>query len=312
MSPSPFVHIVDEVPEIVLAEGTPGPVLLVSLDGFLDAGGAAQSALAHLTGDVPGRVVATFDVDAFYDYRARRPPMTFSEDHYEDYQAPRLVCRLMHDAAGTAYLLLHGPEPDTHWEAFCAGVRTVVEHFGVSLVVSWGAVPMAVPHTRPVMVTHHANRRELVTRSSMWRGAIRIPASALALLELRLGEWGHPATGFVAHVPHYLATVDYPLSAVPLLESAAEATGLTWDLTALHARAAERAEDIRRQVEDSAEIRDVVEGLEQQYDAFHRPEDEERLPLAEERELPTAEQLGAQFERFLADLDEGDRDDKGR
>jgi hypothetical protein len=65
-------------------------------------------------------------------------------------------------------------------------------------------------------------------------------------------------------------------------------------------------------VEDSAEVRDVVAGLEQQYDAFHRPDDDERLPLAEEGELPTADQLGAQFERFLADLDEGDRDDKGR
>jgi hypothetical protein len=65
-------------------------------------------------------------------------------------------------------------------------------------------------------------------------------------------------------------------------------------------------------VEESAEIRDVVSGLEQQYDAFHRPDDDERLPLAEEGELPTGEELGAQFERFLADLDEGDRDDKGR
>ncbi len=308
---TPHLHIVDEVPELV-HDGGDGPVLLTALDGFLDAGGAAQSALTHLTDAHPGRVVATFDVDAFYDYRARRPPMTFAEDHYEDYQAPRLVCRLMHDAAGTAYLLLHGPEPDTHWEAFCAAVRALVEHFEVSLVVSWGAVPMAVPHTRPVMVTQHANRTDLVTRASMWRGAIRIPSSALALLELRLGEWGHPATGFVAHVPHYLANLDYPQSAIPLLESASAATGLSWDLAALHARAAERAEDITRQVEESSEIRDVVEGLEQQYDAFHRPEDDERLPLAEERELPTADQLGAQFERFLADLDEGDRGDKGR
>ncbi len=309
---SPHVFIVDEVPELPLQQDGSGPVMITVLEGFLDAGGAAQSALSHLLGADQGRVVATFEIDAFYDYRARRPPMTFAEDHYEDYQAPRLVCRLVHDAAGTAYLLLHGPEPDTHWEAFCAAVRTVVEHFGVSLVVSWGAVPMAVPHTRPVMVTHHANRSELVTRASMWRGAIRIPASAQALLELRLGEWGHPATGFVAHVPHYLAQVDYPLSAIPLITAAAEATGLVWDLTALHTRAAERAEDITRQVEDSAEVRDVVAGLEQQYDAFHRPEDDERLPMADDGDLPTADQLGAQFERFLADLDEGDRDDKGR
>ena len=307
--PDRLVHIVDDVPEL---EDASDLVMVTVLEGFLDAGGAAQSALSHLLETDQGRVVATFEIDAFYDYRARRPPMTFAEDHYEDYQAPRLVCRLVRDAAGAPYLLLHGPEPDTHWEAFCAAVRTVVEHFGVSLVVSWGAVPMAVPHTRPVMITHHGNRPELVTRSSMWRGAIRIPASALALLELRLGEWGHAATGFVAHVPHYLAQVDYPLSAIPLLTAASEATGLHWDLAGLHARAAARADDIATQVAESAEVRDVVAGLEQQYDAFHRPDDDERLPLAEDGELPTGEELGAQFERFLADLDEGDRDDKGR
>ena len=309
---SPHVHIVDDVPELEPEDASRGLVLVTVLEGFLDAGGAAQSALSHLLEQDQGRVVATFEIDAFYDYRARRPPMAFVEDHYEDYQPPRLVCRLVHDATGTPYLLLHGPEPDTHWEAFCAAVRTVVEHFGVSLVVSWGAVPMAVPHTRPVMITHHGNRPDLVTRPTMWRGAIRIPASALALLELRLGEWGHPATGFVAHVPHYLAQVDYPLSAIPLIEAASQATGLRWDLTALHARAAERADDITRQVEESEQIRDVVAGLEQQYDAFHRPDDEERLPLADDEPLPTGDELGAQFERFLADLDEGDRDDKGR
>ena len=146
---NPHVHIVDDVPELDADPGAPGPVLLTVLEGFLDAGGAAQSALSHLLAQDAGGVVATFEIDAFYDYRARRPPMTFAEDHYEDYQAPRLVCRLLHDAEGTPYLLLHGPEPDTHWEAFCAAVRTVVEHFGVRLTVSWGAVPMAVRRGLP-------------------------------------------------------------------------------------------------------------------------------------------------------------------
>lgn len=314
MSPS-HVHIVDDVPE--LDGRAEPPVLVVTLDGFLDAGQAAQTALTHVTEDDGGRVVATFEVDAFYDYRARRPPITFVEDHYEDYEPPRLVVRLVHDATGTAYLLLHGPEPDTHWEAFCRGVRQVVDHFGVRLVVTWGSVPMAVPHTRPVMVTQHANRADLITRPSIWRGDLRIPSSALSLLELRLGEWDHPATGFVAHVPHYLAQVDYPASALPLLESTTETTGLTWDLEPLRVRSATRAVEIAAQVEDSAEVRDVVTGLEQQYDAFHRPDDEERLPLAEERELPTADQLGAEFEQFLAGLDEGgaggrDKGDMGK
>ncbi len=301
--PARLVHIVDEVPELATGDGLAGPVLVVSLDGFLDAGSAGRIATDYLLGEEPGRVVASLEIDAFYDYRARRPPMSFVEDHYERYDAPRLVVRLLRDARDTPYLLLHGPEPDTHWEAFTRSVRAVVEHFGVRLVVALGSVPMAVPHTRPVTVTQHATRRDLMVGENVWRGEIRIPASAVSLLELRLGEWGHDATGFVAHVPHYAAQGDYPLAAVSLVESLEVVTGLEWELAGLQESAAARQADIAAQVSDNDEVRAVVEGLEQQYDAFHGVRDGDALPLAESGDLPTAEELGEEFERFLAGLD---------
>lgn len=309
---SRFVHIVDDVPELLERREGAGPVLLHALDGFLDAGNAAQLAARHLVGLDDGRVVASFEVDDFYDYRARRPPMSFVENHYESYEAPRLVVRLHHDRHGSAFLLLHGPEPDMHWEGFARAVRRVVEHFGVRMTVALGAVPMAVPHTRPVMLTNHATSPDLLVRENVWKGQIRVPASAQALLELRLGEWGHSAIGFVAHIPHYVAQFDYPTAAVSLLESVEEATGLEWDLEPLRVSGEAKMAEIAAQIEDSDEVRDVVQGLEQQYDAFHRPAtgEGEALPLAEEQELPTGEELGAEFERFLAGLDRPNRPDE--
>ena len=307
------VHIVDDVPELagLAGQGT-GPVLLHSLDGFLDAGNAGGLAVQHLLGSHPGRVVASFDVDSFYDYRARRPPMTFSEYRYEDYDAPRLVVRLMRDRLGTPYLLLHGPEPDTRWEGFAAAVREVIEHFAVRLTVGPGSVPMAVPHTSPVMVTNHGTSPDLLIHENIWKGQIRIPSSAQSLLELRLGEWGHPAVGFVAHIPHYVAQLDYPSASATMLESVEVVTGLEWALAGLQSAGETRLLEIASQIEDSAEVLDVVSGLEQQYDAFHRPSspdsDDTVLPLAEERNLPTGDELGAEFERFLAGLDRRDDD----
>jgi len=298
-----YVHIVDDVPELDALET--GPVLIHALEGFLDAGNAAGLAAEHVMSGSAGRVVASFEIDAFYDYRARRPPLTFAEDHYEGYEAPRLVVRLLHDRLGTPYLLMHGPEPDTHWETFAKAVRAVVEAFGVRLTVSLGAVPMAVPHTRPVMLTNHATAPGLIVAENVWRGRIRVPASAQALLELRLGEWGHPAMGFVAHIPHYVAQLDYPSAAASLLEAVEVATGLEWDLGDLETAGEVKLGEIAAQIADSAEVQEVVTGLEQQYDAFHRAEDQDAttLPLAEEGELPSGEELGAEFERFLAGLD---------
>jgi predicted ATP-grasp superfamily ATP-dependent carboligase len=250
-----------------------------------------------------GPVVATFDVDQFHDYRARRPPMSFVRDHYEAYDAPRLVVRLLRDSGGTPYLLLTGPEPDNRWEAFARAVRTVVERFGVTRVVSMGAVPMAVPHTRPIAITHHANNPDLITGDSPWRGELRIPSSAQALLEVRLGEWGHDALGFVAHIPHYLAQLDYPKASAALLENVERAGRLTVDLSGLAAEAEDREAEIARYLAANDEVEEVVQALERQYDAFERAEENGSSLLAGDQPLPTGDEIGKQFEQFLAGLD---------
>ena len=184
--------------------------MVLVLDGFLDAGNAAARAAQHLADLSDGPVVATFDVDELHDYRARRPPMSFVRDHYEAYDAPRLVVRLLHDTGGTPYLLLHGPEPDTRWEAFARAVRDVVERFGVTRVVSMGSVPMAVPHTRPIAITHHANNPDLLTGESPWRGELRIPSQRAGAARGAAGGVGprrarlrraHPALPRAARLP---------------------------------------------------------------------------------------------------------------
>ena len=302
------VHIVDDVPGLDdVSSGEPASLTLVLvLDGFLDAGNAAARAARHLVDQSDGPVVATFDVDELHDYRARRPAMSFVRDHYESYDAPRLVVRLLHDAGGTPYLLLHGPEPDTRWEAFCEAVREVVERFGVTRVVGMGAVPMAVPHTRPIAVTEHANNVELIAGDSRWRGELRIPSSAQALLEVRLGEWGHDALGYVAHIPHYLAQLEYPRASAALLEHVERGGRLTIDLSALHEEADEREAEVTRYLAANEEVNEVVAALEQQYDAFTRSEESGSNLLSGDQPLPTGEEIGQQFEQFLAGLDRPD------
>ena len=305
VEPSRLVHIVDDAAALV---GARDLTMLVVLSGFLDAGKAGELAAQHLEGLGEGPVVATFDVDALHDYRARRPPISFVRDHYADYEAPRLVVRALRDTGGTPYLLLRGPEPDVRWEGFARAVREVVERCGVGLVVGLGAVPMAVPHTRPIAITPHANRPELVTGQSPWRGELRVPSSAQALLELRLGEWGHPALGYVAHIPHYLAQMEYPQAAAALLEQVEIGGRLTVDLTELREAAEITEAEVDRYLAAHDEVNEVVLALERQYDAFREAEESGSSLLAQDQPLPTGEEIGQQFEQFLAGLDER-RDD---
>lgn len=300
-----LVHIVDDA-EVLADAGD--LTLVVVLTGFLDAGKSAELAARHLSDMAEGKVVATFDVDALHDYRARRPPVTFVRDHYADYEAPRLVVRALRDTGGTPFLLLAGPEPDIRWEAFARAVREVVERFDVSRVVSMGAVPMAVPHTRPIAITPHANRPDLVPGESPWQGELRVPASAQALLEIRLGEWGIDALGFVAHIPHYLAQMEYPQAALVLLEHLEIGGHLTIDLGELREAAEITEAEVDRYLSTHDEVGDVVRGLEQQYDSFREAEAAGSSLLASDGTLPTGEEIGRDFEAFLADLDDQSKD----
>ena len=301
-----LVHIVDDAE--VLAEA--GDLTMVCvLTGFLDAGKSAEIAARHLAELSDGKVVATFDVDSLHDYRARRPPVSFVRDPYTDYEAPRLVVRALRDTGGTPFLLLTGPEPDIRWEAFARAVREVVEHFGVSRVVTLGAVPMAVPHTRPIAITPHANRPDLVPGESPWQGELRVPASAQAVLEIRLGEWGLDALGFVAHIPHYLAQMEYPQAALVLLEHVEIGGRLTVDLSDLREAAEITETEVDRYLSTHDEVGDVVRGLEQQYDSFREAEAAGTSLLAGDEPLPTGEEIGRDFEAFLAELDDRPKDD---
>src|SRR5206468_5785346 len=116
------------------------PVLVQALDGFIDAGNAARIARQHLLGTLESRVVATFDVDQLFDYRARRPPMLFVEDHWESYEDPQLEVRVLHDERGVPFLLLLGAEPDVMWDRFARAVQLIVERLGVRLSVGTNAI----------------------------------------------------------------------------------------------------------------------------------------------------------------------------
>jgi predicted ATP-grasp superfamily ATP-dependent carboligase len=277
-----------------------GAALLWYFDGFIDAGAAGRLAAEHLLETLDHTVVATFDVDRLIDYRSRRPVMTFARDHWERYDRLELAVHLVHDAAGTPFLLLTGPEPDHEWERFSAAVGELSQRLGAGLAVGFHGIPLGVPHTRPLGVTAHATRPELVSGDRPLPSQLQVPGSIAALLEFRFGEAGRDAAGFAVHIPHYLAQAAYPAGAVRLLESVTGLTGLSVPDESLREAARRTDAEINRQVEASAEVTEVVRALEQQYDAAAEAGPEPGL-LADQENMPTAEELGEQFERFLAE-----------
>lgn len=294
LDPSELYELADELPEL------DQPVLVVAMSGFVDAAGATRIAAEHLTAEGDPLPVATFDADQLYDYRARRPAMLFVEDHWEGYEQPQIRVQALLDTAGTRFLLLDGPEPDVQWERFTRAVQQLCERFAVRASVGLNAIPMAVPHTRALGVTAHANRPELIADHRPWLQRVQVPGSAVHLLEYRLGQAGRDAMGFSVHVPHYLAQTDYPGAAQTLLDAVSRATGLALVGEPLRSAADTVRADVDGQVERSEEVASVVRALEEQYDAYVSGRGSDLL-ADDAGPLPTADELGAELERFLAE-----------
>ncbi|MEU1508548.1 PAC2 family protein [Kitasatospora sp. NPDC005748] len=288
-----------------LADTGAGLVLLHHFEGFMDAGEAGGQVVAHLLEEGEPQVVARFDHDRLVDYRARRPAMLFDREHWASYAPPEILLQLVHDAAGSPFLLLTGPEPDVEWERFGAAVRRLVERFEVRLTLDFHGIPMGVPHTRPVGLTPHGTRLDLAAGYPQWFEQAQVPGSAQALLEYRLAEAGHDVLGFAVHVPHYVARSAYPAAAVLILEAVQSATGLVLPGTRLRERVGEVYADIEEQLaHGDGELRSAIRGMEGQYDAVAGAEGRESL-LAEPVDLPSADELGRRFEQFLAEHERG-------
>lgn len=289
-------------------------VLLFHYEGFMDAGHAAEQVMEHVLGerfqladsdgDRSNPVVARFDADRLVDYRAQRPTMTFDTDHWAEYEAPKLEVQVALDAIGTPFLVMYGPEPDTEWERFSAGVIEMIDKLGVTLSVNFHGIPFAVPHTRPTTLIPHGNRQDLLAGYTKWFDRAQVPGSAMALVEYRLSERGHAVLGLAAQIPHYISRSPYPAAAVRILEAVTSATGLVLPVQELHTQAQRVEAEIEAQVtQGDDDLRAMIRSLEVQYDTVAGTVSRTNLLAEQAAQIPTAEELARQFEQFLAEQD---------
>jgi hypothetical protein len=279
---------------------TKGLPLVMSLTGFMDAGRVVSQVSGELLEVLDHEPVAEFDADQLMDYRGRRPRITFVEDHLTDYQPHRLGLHRLHDGLGEPFLLLTGLEPDLQWERFSSAVVGLVKDLEVSLISWVHAIPMPVPHTRPIGVTMHGNRPDLIDGMSAWRPTAEFQASIGHVLEMRLIEAGNDVVGHVIHVPHYLAEAEYPPAAVAGLEYLGASAGLVLPTDRLRETGRDVERQIARQVGNSAEVQSVVTSLEQRYDEYADGASRRSLLVKENSELASADELGAAVEAYLA------------
>jgi hypothetical protein len=289
-----------------VASVPPGLHLVAGLTGFADAGSAVSQFSQYLLDTLDVREIASFDADALLDYRARRPTIFFDQDHLTEYTPLKLSLYLVKDELGQPFLLLTGFEPDFQWERFTEAVLQLVDKYKVKDTTWVHAIPMPVPHTRPIGVTVSGNRLDLIDSLSVWKPRTQAPGNALHLLEFRLSELGHPTAGFVLLVPHYLADTEYPLAAVTALESISAATGLIFPTEQLREENRAFLAKVDDQVEGNQELQRLVGTLEARHDSYMEDNPLPSPLMDESGELPGGDTIAAELEKFLANRRDDD------
>lgn len=274
--------------------------LLIGLRGHADAGHALAQVRTELLDSLNPRLIASFDADQLINYRERRPQISFLGDHFAAYQGPSIELYLLTDGLDRDFLFLSGPEPDLAWDRFTRSVIALINAFNVQLTVSFDAVPMPVPHTRPLGITAHGNRKDLIEGISTWSPTAEIPASLTALLEVRLIESGRDAVGYSIHVPHYLSEAEYPQVAVGILEHIGAAMELGLPTDRLREAGRDIESQIAEQVAATPDVARMVENFEKRFDK-HVPEIERRsLLVTVDAELPDGDEIALAAEEFLS------------
>lgn len=270
------------------------PVLVVALEGWVDAGLGAETAIAALLGAGPTELVATFDGETLIDQRARRPIVHIARGVNEGLTWPVIQVRAGTDLAGSSICYLIGPEPDFRWSSFVKSVVSLSQELGVRLVVGLGAFPAPAPHTRPVRLAATAppGSSDLLPRIGVMQGEIDVPSGVWGALEVAFGELDVPIVGLWARVPHYVAAMAFPSAAAALLDGLAQVAGLSIDSSDLHTSADTTLQQVDELIAKSEEHTSMVRQLERNVDAA------EGNPL-DIGQVPTGDELAAELERYL-------------
>jgi hypothetical protein len=269
------------------------PVLVMCLEGWIDAGLGGAAALAAVVGGRATERVVVWDADEVIDHRARRPVLHIADGVATGITWPELELRATVDDLGRDVLVLMGPEPDMRWHAFSRSVVELATAFGVRQAIGLGAFPAPVPHTRPVRLVATAPTSASAADVGYVAGKIDVPAGVQAVLEHDLNRAGIPAIGLWARVPHYVVSMPYPGASAALVDGLAAVGGLTLPSHELHEAAARATTRIDELIAASDEHKAMVKQLEAQVDQEARVSDLD--PAA----LPSGDELAAELERFL-------------
>ena len=280
--------------EALVWEGEPpelrAPILVCAFRGWNDAAGSATAALQSVATSLDAELIASVDPEEFYDFQAARPTITLTEGQTRNIEWPHnhLIAA---EAPGAErdLVLLDGTEPNLKWRTFSEGIADGAERLGVEMVITLGALIAEVAHTLPVPITGLASDEDLVEELDLVRSNYEGPTGIVGVIHDACRRRGIASASLWAAVPHYVAAVPNPKAALALLRRLEGLTGIAVDAAELEEETESYERQVGRAVAENPEIEELVQ----------RIEEEQSEQFSEGEDVPSADALARDFQRFL-------------
>jgi proteasome assembly chaperone (PAC2) family protein len=264
------------------------PIMVLALRGLFDIAEVATDAVDALASGRVAPVVASIDPDPFFDFTQERPMVEMDHAELRQIRWPENEFRVARfQGAPHDLVLLSGVEPHLRYATFAACIIEVARGLRCSMVVTLGAAPEAVPHTRPPQVIGSSTNDGLVRALGLSRPQYQGVTGLVGVLQERLDRAAIPAVSLRVGVPHYLGNAKHPQSSAALLRHLEHVLGVPTG----HGGFTEDA--MRwRSLHDEAVAEDASATA---YVAMLERDHDRRVEAA----LPSADDLAAELERFL-------------
>lgn len=232
-------------------------------------GSSAVAAVAYLAHHWDAQPVAEIDPDRYFDFTALRPRVRLDEagERVLDWPEARfLVARP--EGLERDIVLFVGAEPHLRWHSYAEAFGSVADALGVEETVIVNAYPGGAAHTRPIPMhlvgadDLAAERFGLPSRSPRYQGPAAF-AMSLAIAERERGRGGFSLT---AISPFYVPGEANPYTVRALVTALDRAIGSRTDLRQVDGHVAQADIALIDAFAAQPDLRQLVAGLEQQYD----------------------------------------------
>ena len=276
-------------------ESTPpelrSPILVTAFRGWFDVGGAATGALEWLTERNDSTMIAHIDPEELFDFSEQRPLVSIRDGRREISWPANEVHTLRSAGTERDLVMVVGVEPHLRWRAFADTIVELAQSCEASLLVTVGAHIADIPHTRPFTVTGSTSDAGLAGAWRLDSPSYEGPTGVVGVLHERFEGVGVPAVSLRVAVPHYVSGAPNPKGSRALLELFERVTGLPTGWAELDEAAQEWEDRVNEAMNADDDVVAYVRKLEARADA------------RAERSVPSSDELGAEFERFLRQQD---------